>query len=283
MPFKDDLGDRMKMYEHFSAGQKLMPRLPVLIRLDGKCFSKFTRGLKRPYDERMSRLMEATAICVVEETGAIAGYTQSDEINLLLHARTLKSSIYFDGRVQKMIGDAAAFTSLVFNEKLPQYLPEKSHLRPRFDCRVWNAPTKDEAVNAFLWREMDATRNSISMAAQSVFSHKTLQGKPASQMQEMLFQSGINWNDYPSFFKRGVFIRRQLESRAFSAEEIEKLPPQHAARSNSELVVERRCVSVVKMPPFTKVINRVGVLFDGDEPVVDNDDDWDDGRGGTLA
>jgi tRNA(His) 5'-end guanylyltransferase len=265
---KDNFGDRMKLYESATAGQRLMPLLPAMIRIDGKGFSKFTKGLRRPYDQRLSDIMVETTKALVAETNALIGYTQSDEISLVLFSDNQKSQIYFDGRIQKMVGDLAAVASLTFNDLIRERIPEKAHLRPRFDCRVWNVPTKMEAVNTLLWREQDATKNSISMAARSVYSHNEVNNKNGGEKQDMLMEKGINWNDYPAFFKRGTFVRRETEVRAFTAEELDLLPPKHAARQNPDLEIERQVIREVDMPPFGKVTNRVGVIFDGEQPEV---------------
>ena len=138
-----------------------------------------------------------------------------------------------------------------------------------FDCRVWNVPNLVEAANTILRREQDATRNSIQMSARSVFSHKQCFMKDTSQLQEMLFQKGINWNDYPSCFKRGTFIQRRKTTKAFTSDELDKLPAKHRARTNPELVVERSEIRTVEMPAFGKVVNRVEVIFEGADPVVE--------------
>lgn len=269
---KDDFGDRMKKYEMMEAGRKLMPRLPIIVRLDGKCFSKFTKGLNRPYDKRMSRLMIETTKALVAETNALIGYTQSDEISLVIYSDSEKSQVYYDGRIQKIIGDLAAFATGIFNNLLDQYIPEKKSNNPmkfpRFDCRVWNVPDKTEAANAILWREKDASKNSISMAARSFYSHKELHLKTSNEMQDMLMNKGINWNDYPSFFKRGTFIQRQRKLMPYSKEEIDKLPQKHQARSNPDLVIERWIINEIKMPKFSSVLNREEVIFNGSEPIV---------------
>ena len=265
---KDDLGDRMKGYESVLAGQRLMPLLPVCVRVDGKGFSKFTKGLNRPYDERLSEIMLQVTIALVKETNALIGYTQSDEISLILYSDSRKSQIYHDGRIQKMVGDIAVCASLTFNDLIKEGLPEKAHLRPRFDCRVWNVPNKMEAANTILWREQDATKNSISMAASHYYSHNKLQNKNGSEKQDMLMDKGVNWNDYPSFFKRGVFVRRESVLRKYDINELENLPKKHAARTNPDLEVERQQVSVLYMPPFSKVTNRVEVIFDKARPDV---------------
>lgn len=260
------LGDRMKLYEQVESGRRLLPLLPVLARIDGRCFSSFTRGLARPYDERLSRLMVETCRFLVDETNAAVGYVQSDEISLAWHSKRIDSAIFFDGRVLKMTSQLAALATAFFNRHLSTFLPEKANTLPTFDARVWNVPNLEEAANCFLWREQDATRNSISMAAQAHFSHGQLQGKHTGDMQEMLWSVGVNWNDYPSFFKRGVFVQRRTVLRAFTTREIEQLPPRHEARSNPDLQVARTEWVQLDMPPFGEVVNRVDVLFDGATP-----------------
>ncbi len=263
---KDQFGDRMKMYESQTCGINLIPRIPVVARLDGKGFSKFTKGLSRPYDERLSKLMVETTKYLVKETNANCGYTQSDEITLVWHTDKIDSAIYFNGRLFKMISDLAAMCSVFFNRELPKYIPEKADKMPRFDCRVYNVPNLDEAANSFLWREQDATKNSISMAAQSVYSHRELMGKNGSEMQEMLFQKGINWNDYPSFFKRGTYVQRRRTLTQFTAEEIEKLPAKHNAIKDPSYEIERWTIERVDLPPLSRIENRSDVIIWGKEP-----------------
>ena len=262
---KDNFGDRMKMYENQTCGIKLIPRIPVIARLDGKGFSKFTKGLKRPYDERLSNLMIETVKYLVKETNANCGYTQSDEITLMWYTDKVDSSIYFDGRLFKMLSDLSAMASVYFNRRLVEFLPEKSDKMPRFDARVYNVPTLDEAVNSFLWREQDATKNSISMAAQAFYSHKQLMGKNGSDKQEMLFEKGVNWNDYPSFFKRGTYVQRKRVVTPFTSEEIEKLPPKHNARKDPNYCVERWVIDDINLPPLSKVDNKIGVIVFGED------------------
>jgi len=227
---KDQFGDRMKMYENQTCGVKMLPRIPVIARLDGKGFSKFTKGLKRPYDERLSNLMVETVKYLVKETNANCGYTQSDEITLMWYTDKIESSIYFDGRLFKMISDLASMCSVFFNKELPKYLPEKSDKMPRFDCRVYNVPTLDEAVNSFLWREQDATKNSISMAAQSVYSHSELMNKNGSDKQE--------------------------------------IPAKHNAKKDPNYEIERWVVDRIELPPLSKIDNKVDVIVWGVDPVM---------------
>lgn len=264
--------DRMKIYEMAEAGRHLLPLIPVMARLDGRSFSNFTAGLARPYDERLSKLMVATTKFLVEETNANCGYTQSDEITLTWLSTDYKSQIFFNGRIQKLCSALSALASVFFNSKIKEYLPEKTGCMPIFDCRVWNVPNPIEGSNAFLWREQDATKNSISMAARHYYSHKQLMNKSGPEMQEMLFQAGINWNDYPSFFKRGTYIQRKNILKKFEAEEIEKLPKNHEARQNKDLMIKRSVYTELVLPKLSSVSNRVEVIYNGDEPLVYEDE-----------
>lgn len=261
----DSFGDRMKMYEGKEAGRRFMPLVPIVARLDGKTFSKFTKGLKRPYDQRLSDLMVATMSYLVDQTDARVGYTQSDEITLVLYSDTVESQTYLDGRIQKLTSVLAAMATSYFVRHLDAALPEKAGAMPMFDCRVWVVPNLEEAANAVLWRVQDATRNSISMAAQANFKHRELQGKSQSTMKAMLLDKGIRWEDYPSFFKWGTLVRRRKVRRPFSAEEIEALPPQHDARRTPDLIIER---SEMQVEPacFSQIRNRAEYLL-GVDPV----------------
>ncbi len=264
----DALGDRMKMLERGAIMERFMPLLPLMARIDGRSFHGFTQGLERPYDARMSRMMIDTTKYLVKETGATIGYCQSDEISLCWYSSSYDSQLFFDGRVFKVVSQLAAMTTLYFyelcQEKLP---PEYAKKRPTFDCRAWNVPNKTEAVNTLLWRELDASKNSISMAARSVFKHGELMNKNGSEMQEMLWQKGINWNDYPVFFRRGTFVQRKTISRKFTTTELADLPPKHKAHSTPELTFSRSEYVELDLPPLNKVANREDVIFEGADPV----------------
>lgn len=262
---KDQFGDRMKMYENATCGIKMLPLVPIIARLDGKGFSNFTRGLKRPYDERLSKLMIETTKYLVKETNANCGYTQSDEITLVWYVEDMRSQIYFGGRFFKMVSDLSAMASVFFNRNLEDYLPEKKNKMPRFDCRVYNVPNPIEAVNAFLWREKDATKNSVSMAASEYYSHNFLMNKNGSEKQELLFQKGINWNDYPTFFKRGTYIQRKRVFSKFTSDELENLPAKHNARKNPNMEIERWIIKELDLPPLMKVENKVDVILYGED------------------
>lgn len=255
----------MKMYERFESGRRFMPGLPIYARLDGKCFSQFTKNMKRPHDPLMTKAMIETTKWLLKETNPLIGYTQSDEINLVWLTEDTRKQIFFDGKIQKMVSVLAAMATVQFYQLAKEYWPEKTS-SPVFDCRVFQLPNKMEASNAFLWRELDATKNAISMAARTVYSHNELYRKTGDVMQEMLWQKGINFNDYPASFKRGSFIKRILTTHELTKEELDQIPEKHWPEDN---IIKRHAFITVDMPPFTKVTNRVGVVFDGEEPQYD--------------
>ena len=267
MATNDSFGDRMKMYEGIEAGRRFMPLLPIVARIDGRAFSKFTRGFAKPFDQRMSDAMIATTKHLVKHTNALMGYTQSDEISLVWLSNDIKELVWFDGRISKMISQLSAQATLMFYREVVDRMPEYADRLPTFDARCWQVPNKEEAVNALLWREQDATRNSIQMAGHTYFSAKQLHKKSTSDIQDMLHaEHGINWNNYPAFFKRGVFIQRSTVTGPLSLQELENLPPRHHARTNPDLQKERKVISTIEMPPFGKVLNRVEVVFEGAYP-----------------
>jgi tRNA(His) 5'-end guanylyltransferase len=265
---KDDFGDRMKSYEEIETARRFIPLLPVYARLDGRAFSTFTRGLARPYDQRITTIMQETTKYLVKETQAIIGYTQSDEINLLWIQDSPYTKMFFDGKIQKIVSVLAGMASAEF---IISCLESEEDIRmraikytPAFDCRVFQLPNQAEATNVILWREKDATKNAISMAARAYYSHTELQNKTSSEMQEMLFQKGVNFNDYPAFFKRGSFIRRVVTEKSLTEQEFLCIPEKNrpeVGQTFSRFNVER-----IDMPNFTKVKNREAVIFDRAQP-----------------
>lgn len=221
----DTLGDRLKAYEAVTTNRKAFRGQPFVIRLDGKSFSSFTRGLERPYDPNMSELMILTTRALVSEFGALVGYTQSDEISLGFYLPADSESQYmFDGSFQKLESLTAAYATVIFNAELSNYLPQKLGSLPVFDSRAFVVPNLQELYHAFLWRQQDATKNAISMAASAYYSHKQLHKKSGDEKQEMLFQKGVNFNDYPAFFKRGTFTQRVKRMVELTPTQLEKIP-----------------------------------------------------------
>lgn len=274
---KTSLGDRMKMYESQFTKNKLIPRLPVIARLDGRSFSKFTKGMERPFDVNMTCLMHETTKYLVGQTHATCGYTQSDEITLAWLVTSKDGQMLFNGKVDKLNSSLASMATAKFNhsmqclmgvlmskgmDKQVDFWCDKADMLPTFDGRIWNVPDTTEGANAFLWRELDATKNSISMASQSMFSHKELQGKHQADMQDMMHSKGVNWNDYPTCFKRGSYFKRVLVERKFTEEELANLPEKHQARKNPDLMITRSEVQKMKWEPLMKMENRESLIFD---------------------
>ena len=210
------LGDRMKEYELCSKGF-LTRRNPVVIRIDGKAFHSFTKGMKKPFDSILSGSMIETCKFLCENImNCKLAYTQSDEISLLLvDYERLETEAWFSNNVQKMASVSASMATLAFNKAFAvlsgDTYPSKCG-NAMFDSRVFSVP-KEDVCNYFIWRQQDATKNSISSIAQSMFSHKELQGKNGDQKQEMIFQkSGENWNNYPVYQKRGSCVVKEQYS-----------------------------------------------------------------------
>lgn len=231
---KTTLGDRMKNnYENISR-YYLTRRMPVIIRIDGKAFHTFTRGFKKPFDDILVSTMQDTMKYLCENIqGCVLGYTQSDEISLVLtDYAELTTDAWFGNNLQKMCSVSASMATLAFNKffsgRVQEFmydccdefgddvLPEKQNdyelahnvyfkkfNAAMFDSRVFTIP-KEEVCNYFIWRQQDSTRNSIQSVGQANFSQKELHGKSCNNIQDMLMiQKGINWNDYATTFKRG--------------------------------------------------------------------------------
>lgn len=232
MPVNDELGKRMKEFYEARARTYLPRRTPVAIRIDGKAFHTFTRGFQKPFDEVLGNSMVRTMEYLCKNIqGCVFGYTQSDEITLLLiDYKQLNSEAWFDYQTQKMCSIAASMATMAFNkffsEEVARFRKNKfynekgenqyeKYLRAIdkgavFDARVFSIP-KEEATNLVYWRQLDATRNSIQMVGQAKFSHNELQGKSCNMIQDMLLtQRDINWNDYPTRWKRGVAWKRSI-------------------------------------------------------------------------
>jgi tRNA(His) 5'-end guanylyltransferase len=202
---------------------------------------------------------------LVKEMHANVGYTQSDEITLGYLNPDPSKEMMFAGRVQKIVSIHAAYASVKFNKFVAEVLKGKSHLDPIFDARVYAYPNWDLAAESFLWRETDATRNSLAMAAQAHFSQKELEGKGRSAMHEMLFQKGINWNDYPTFFKKGTYIRRGTEARLLTEEELARMPEKHRPAGP----VTRPVMTTLDIPSAEGILNLAAVLFNGATPITE--------------
>lgn len=209
---------RMKDSYEVRSQTHLTRRIPAIMRVDGKSFHTYTKGLDKPFDKGLMEDMDSTAIHLCANIqGAKCAYVQSDEISILItDYDTLQTDAWFDYNVQKMCSVSAGYAAGKFNQlRLLRELVESNFEIPmedigyqtlaNFDSRVSNYP-KEEVANYFLARQKDAVKNSISSAAQSLYSHKELENKNSNQQQELIFQKGLNWNDFSTGEKRGRFI-----------------------------------------------------------------------------
>jgi tRNA(His) 5'-end guanylyltransferase len=227
--FEDTLGDRLKSIEQVEAGRRADPTKPLMARLDGRSFHTFTRGLARPYDERLSKLMIATTKYIVQQTHARLGYCQSDEMTFYwdIPDPSAGATFMFDGKYQKLCSILAGMASAYFTSQLEKCIPEKSHYITIFDARVWNVEDRNEVYLNYLWRQDDAIKNSISMAAQAHFSSKELHGVGSEAKKQMLREIGYPWEQEPDFFKWGSYLKRQKSSRKWTEEELLSIPEGH--------------------------------------------------------
>lgn len=238
----DSLGDRMKGYENISRFY-LTRRSPVIIRIDGKAFHTFTRGLKRPFDNILMSVMQETAKYLCKNiSGCKLAYVQSDEISLLItDYDTIDTQAWFDNNLQKIVSVSASLATLAFNNfwcaavdceieaanTAPFTTDENSYImtildkrfKATFDSRAFIIP-KDEVCNYFIWRQQDATRNSIQSLAQANFPHKELNGLNSSKLQDkLMLEKSINWNDLSVPCKRGVCV--YYERKSFHTDNVE--------------------------------------------------------------
>ena len=264
----ETMGDWCKWTEKNFSPEIMIPTLPVIIRLDGNNFHNWTKGLERPFDRKLTELMTETTKFLVQDTNAVVGYTQSDEITLILYSDDRKSSIYNDGKKQKILSKLTAKCVNFFNEKRKEILPTHNKTAV-FDCRIYQVPTLHDACVQLLWRENDATRNSILMLADSLFGHaKCFKLKTNELQDKMMLEKGVNWNDLEVKLKRGTYVKRIKTSKPFSADELKTLPKMHQAHKNPNLIIERSVVKEIEYPIFNKIENKVAVIFFDAEPII---------------
>lgn len=268
----DSLGDRMKGYENISRNY-LTRRVPVIIRIDGKAFHTFTKGMKKPFDRLLMTAMQDTMQFLCKNIqGCVFGYTQSDEITLVLtDYEKITTDAWFGYNIQKMVSVSASMATLAFNRFFKEKMREwwsgacaglergtaeydavdkqldryatAVNKGAMFDSRVFTVPV-DEVCNCLIWRQQDATRNSIEAVGQANFSHKQLHCKTCNDIQEMLWQEKqINWNDFPVDCKRG--------SACYCVEEETPMP--NPKKPGEEILVKRKRWVVDKnIPVFTQ-------------------------------
>ena len=194
-----DIGERMKYNYEQPYLLRLPLRMPLIIRIDGKGFHQFTKKMDKPFDKELIQRMALLSNYMYENVqGAVLTYCQSDEISVLVHNyKKLESQSPYANELQKLVSITAGMASAYFS-----YLYGKIIV---FDSRAFVIP-EQEVCNYFIWRQLDAVRNSISMVANTLYTHKELHKKNSKEKQEMIFQKGQNWNDYPINEKRGFCV-----------------------------------------------------------------------------
>ena len=251
---KDELGDRMKGNYEDRTRFSLPRRTYTIIRVDGKAFHTLTKGMPKPFnlgfdDNIFAGFMDKTAKALCQHIqGAQFAYVQSDEISVLLtDFEKTTTDAWFDGNIQKIVSVAASIATAAFNkarimrvfEELPTQFDIQADLdcetiakmidiikTAEFDARVFTIPDPIEVENYFIWRQKDATRNSVSMAARSLFSDKQLSGMSTTDKLDMIHASGNNWNDLPDGFKRGRLISYEYLFDLESSIEFQKSSPE---------------------------------------------------------
>ena len=213
---RDELGDRIKAFYEAPSRVLLPHKTYAIVRVDGKNFHTFTAQLPRPWSAALNQSLDAAALHVCQEMmGCRFAYGQSDEYSFLLtDLEREESRLWFNGSVQKIASVTASLFTAAFNHAWQQHRGDEiSPAFAAFDARVFAIPQRTEVRKYFLWRQVDASRNSLNMLVSTYYSHDQLLGKTDADRHDLLHAQGVNWNDAPTEFKRGRLIRRIATSR----------------------------------------------------------------------
>lgn len=216
---QDDFGDRMKDYEKVFTSTKIDPSQYMCVRIDGKGFSKFTKGFNKPFDGRVTNAMITTTKALVKETHASVGYTQSDEITLIYPPT--EGERMFDGKVAKINSVFASIATAHFNNHIRAHVDKFAY----FDCRVWSVPDAVEASNVLLWRVQDARKNSISSLMRWTCGHKRMANLSGKQMIDVMqVEKNVDWHDLPNLWKYGTYVKPTTYETYMTDKEMEDIP-----------------------------------------------------------
>lgn len=209
MTVSNSLETRMLEYEAVPK-LTLTKRMPLIIRLDGRAFHTWTRGLDKPFCDTLTfEMQRATQRTLREISGAKLAFLFSDEISILItDYDALNTEAWFNKEVMKLCSVSASIFTAYFNLLWHNEGHYDRNGLATFDARCFVLP-KEEVANYFISRQKDAERNSVNALAQSHFSHKSLQGLKNSELQEKLFlEKSVNWNDLETWKKRGSCVIR---------------------------------------------------------------------------
>jgi tRNA(His) guanylyltransferase len=243
----DEFGDRMKAYEHEYTEAHVPIDQILCVRIDGKGFSKFTKGFKKPFDDRLGDTMKKTMMTFVKETHASLGYTQSDEITLIYTPGEKATEYMFGGKVSKINSILASMATYHFNRLLSVYIDVD---KPAFfDCRAWAVPDLIEASNVLLWRVQDARKNSISSLFRWTAGHSKMHGLSGDEMKTLLKSDYFtDWDELPNKYKYGTYAKPVTVESYLSQEELMKIP-EHK-RPGIEVLVKRTKVQELDLGYF---------------------------------
>lgn len=262
---RDDFGDRMKGYEAEEAQRALPPDRPVLVRIDGHRFSRFTKGFRKPFDPDLSAAMRETCRLLVEETGARAGYVQSDEISLILERRHEEDALPFSGRSQKIASTSSSLATALFIRALHRSHPERAlGSVPSFDARAWSVPDRTEAMNAILWRIHDACKNGISAACRTVARPSEMKGLSGPEMIDLMRDRGVEFErDFSEADRLGVIFQRRPRHEIIDQGTWDRIP---VSRRPGSRLVARTLVEEVPVRQLMDAEDRVSLLFETPDP-----------------
>lgn len=271
---RETLADRMKKYEAITTSTNLIERLPIYARIDMRAGHTWCKNLDKPFDIAFSDSMKYATSYIVEKTGAILGYCQSDEASFCWIDHT---KLPFGTRLFKLESVfasmfTAAFIKSCMRSKLASML---NIVLPSFDCRVMNLPNINEMANMILWREKDSIKNSITLLALEHFSNDDLHKKNSKDKINMLKDVGVDYYvDIPEDLRSGAFFRREVFRREVTTYEIAKRPLVKWPEPDADgkiYVMRSRVVQFSIGMPLISVANRIGVLFANESPVLVND------------
>jgi tRNA(His) guanylyltransferase len=237
---QDEFGDRMKAYEKEYTSAYVPIDQILCVRIDGKGFSKFTKGFKKPFDDILGGAMVSTMMKLVKETHASIGYTQSDEITLIYTPGEKASEYLFGGKVSKVNSILASMATGYFNHylALPREYNEPTVSNAFFDCRAWAVPDLAEASNVLLWRVQDARKNSISSLFRWTAGHSKMHGLSGEEMKAMLKTDYFtDWNKLPNKYKYGTYAKPVTVESYLTQEELVKIP--HKMWPDAEVLIKR--------------------------------------------
>lgn len=222
---QDDFGDRMKAYEQVYTDHRIMPPNILCVRIDGKGFSKYTKGFSKPFDDGLCRAMTLTTECLVKETHARVGYTQSDEITLIYTPGEKANEYIFGGKISKINSIMSSIATANFNAiigAVSAYVPDKLAY---FDCRAFAVPSISEAANTLLWRVQDARKNSVSSLFRWTAGYKAMQNLNQNEMKLFLREHyNVDWDMLPNRFKYGTYIKPVTYECCLTPDELQKIP-----------------------------------------------------------